>query len=42
MKLYVLVAWTLDTILSAFMLWAIYIYLVKDIGVIEALAIFVK
>ena len=32
MKVYVLVAWILDTVHEALLLASIYVYLVKDIG----------
>ena len=42
MKCYVLLAWALDTILSVFLLKGLYIYLVKDIGNIQALGFYIR
>ena len=38
LKLYVFLAWALDTIQQAFLLKGIYVYLVSDIGNVAALA----
>ena len=37
MKVYVFVAWLLDTVHESLLLAAVYIYLVKDIGNLPAL-----
>lgn len=39
MKCYVIIAWVLNTTISALLLKSIYVYLVKDIGDLTALAV---